>query len=425
MPRVATVLWDAFRGAFGYTGALGSYTGTQVSGPTGSISASMPRFRYSQDAALQLSTIWACIDLRARVLASLPLFVYRVPSIGNGSRTLARDTRLWNLLHDSPNSRMTPFEFWRAMMVNHDMRGNAYARVERISVGGEALALWPMPASQVEQFVQEDGSILYLYSVADTTFIYGEDDVLHLQGLGNGTMGMDKLAFMRASITEAASQQESATRTFGTNGKPTGVLMTPHVLDAQQRLALGQRFSELQNGPVGRIHVLEADFKYQQLSATPEQMELLDSRKFTTEELCRWYDTPPVLVFHSNQTAWGSGIEQIIEGWHKFTIGPLTVSIGQSLRKRVMTTGQRANMHVEFGLDALLRATPKARFDLYATATQNGIMDRDECRQLENLPPRKNGADVLTAQVNLVPLDKLGVEPAATPNAPGARPVAQ
>ena len=69
-------------------------------------------------------------------------------------------------------------------------------------------------------------------------------------------------------------------------------------------------------------------------------------------------------------------------------------------------------MSVEFALDALLRGNPTQRADLYAKNVQNGVMTRNECRQLENLPPMA-GADALTAQSNLLPLDKLGQVQAA------------
>jgi len=47
------------------------------------------------------------------------------------------------------------------------------------------------------------------------------------------------------------------------------------------------------------------------------------------------------------------------------------------------------------------------RVEIFAKAVQNGIRTRNECRAKDNLPPIKGG-DVLTAQSNLLPLDKLG-----------------
>jgi len=124
-----------------------------------------------------------------------------------------------------------------------------------------------------------------------------------------------------------------------------------------------------------------------------------------------------VLVHHSNVTTWGSGIEQIVAGFHKFTVRPILVSIEQAVRKRVMTPAQRAKMTAEFSLDALLRASLKERMEIYSAAVQNGIKSRNECRQLENDPPYAGG-DVFTAQSNLLPIEKLGQQPAQAPAKP-------
>ncbi|AEK63191.1 phage portal protein [Collimonas fungivorans] len=356
------------------------------------------------DGALQISTVWACIDRRATTVASLPFFAYQ--SLANGQKDIARLSRLYSILHDSPNARMTPFEFWRAMMMNHDLRGNAYGRIDR-DTKGEAIAVWPMPADQVESFVLPDSSMVYLYRIGNDVAALSEENVLHLKGLGNGTTGLAKLEFMSASINEATAAQVSASKIFGNSGKPTGVLMTDSVLKAEQRLALQERFAEMAVGSTSRLYVLEAAMKYQQLSLSPEDQQLLETRKFSVEEICRWFDVPPVLVHHSNVTAWGSGIEQIIDGFYKFSIRPILINIEQAVRKRVMTSAQRATMSAEFNFDALLRGSIKDRFEIYAKGVQNGIMDRNEARQLENLP-RRDGADELTAQTNLAPLRMLG-----------------
>ncbi|MCL4695436.1 MAG: phage portal protein [Burkholderiaceae bacterium] len=383
---------------------------------------------HGPDAALQISTVWSCIDRRATIMASLPLMAYR--ELGGGRRQPERLSRLWQILHDAPNPRMSPFDFWRAMMLNHDLRGNAYARIDRDERTGEAIALWPMPSDQVEVEVLPGGRVVYEYTVGATVFVLDANNVLHIKGLGNGTVGLAKLEFMRASTDEAAKAQASASKIFGNGGKPTGVLMIDKVLSPEQRAALLARFGEMAVGNTARLFVLEANMKYEQLSLTPEQQQLLETRRFSVEEICRWFDVPPVLVHHSNVTTWGSGVEQIIAGFHKFTIGPMAVCIAQAVRRCVMTPRQRASMTVEHNLDALLRADPAARATYYATGLQNGYIKRNEVRQLENFEPDPSPmADQLTVQSNLVPLSNLGLVPTATnsgnSNAPAQDPVAQ
>jgi HK97 family phage portal protein len=377
------------------------------------------------DAALQISTVWACIERRASTIASLPFFAYT--QVGNGQRVMARGSRLYSLLHDSPNARMTPMDFWRAVLMNHDLRGTGYARIDRDPRTGEALALWPMPADQVRPVVLPDGSMVYEYRIEQDVMVLDSSSVLPIKGLGNGTVGLAKLEFMRATTDESAKAQTSASRIFGNGGKPTGVLMVDNVLKPDQREALRARFGEMATGSLSRLYVLEANMKYQQLSLSPEDQQLLETRRFSVEEICRWFDVPPVLVHHSNVTTWGTGVEQIIDGFYKFSLRPMLVNIEQAVRKHVMTPQQRATMSAEFSLDALLRGNAKDRMELYAKAVQNGLKTRNECRQLENDEPDSSPlADALTVQSNLLPIDKLGtINQTGGGNASAEEPIAQ
>lgn len=395
----------------GLGGALAENTGQQVSAPSAPLVGDT--YAVGADGALQISTVWSCVDLRASTLASLPFFAYLTSS---GQKQLARNTRLYALLHDSPNARMTPFEFWRAMILNHDLRGNAYARLDR-APDGEVVAMWPMPADQVQPFMLDNGEMLYEYRIGANVAILAADNVLHLKNLGNGNMGLSKLDFMRGTTTEAERMQTSASKLFGSGGKPTGVLMIDAVLNKEQRTAVKANFAEMADGSNSRLYLLEANMKYQQVSMTAEDQQLMESRKFSVEEICRWFGVPPVLVHHSNVTTWGTGIEQIVDGWFKLGVRPMLVSVEQAVRKRVLTPRQRASMTAEISFDALYRANIKDRFEVYQKGVQGGILKLNEARQLENLPPVGEEGDQLLVQTNLIQLSKLGQQPAA-PTAP-------
>lgn len=395
-----TSMFSGFWG--GISKALASVFGKQSTGPSVSLVDDLPGV--TVDKALQLSAVWACVERIAKTIASLPLFVY--DERGSGLRELSRGSSLWALLHDSPNSRMTPFEFWVAMIINLLLRGNAYARIDR-SENGEAYSLHPMPADQVDVSVLDDGSVVYQYRIGSDVAILAEQNVLHLKEMGNGITGLARLDFMRATTVEAGYAQTTASKLFVNGGKPSGVLMIDRVLKPDQRDAIKRNFNAMSEGGTSRLFVLEADMKYQQITLNPEQLQLLETRQFGVEEIARWFGVPAVLINHANVTTWGSGIEQIVEGFVKFTIAPTLVSFQQAIRKRVMTPAQRVRQTVEFSLDALLRSSLKDRMPIYAAGVQNGIYTRAEVRQLENLPPIE-GSDELTAQTNLAPLDKIG-----------------
>lgn len=362
------------------------------------------------DGALQLAAVWSCIERRANVVASLPFFAYERDL--NGQKRLARSSGLYGILHDSPNSRMTPIDFWRVMMMNHDLRGNAYARIDR-NANGEAISLWPLPADQVEVSVLEDGSVVYLYRMGDIIQVLAEENVLHLKNLGNGTVGLSKLEYMRVTTDEAYKAQQSASKIFGNGGKPTGVLMVDSVLKPEQREAIKASFAQMATGnATGRLFVLEAKMDYKQLSISPEDQQLLQSRQFGVEEICRWFDVPPILAHHSNVTAWGTGIDSIMDGWYKLSVRPILVAIEQAVTKKVLTNRQKATMSVEFSFDALLRGSLKDRYEAYQIGINNMVLMPNEARQLENLPPVEGG-DRLFAQAQMTPIEKLGMNQGA------------
>lgn len=385
-------------------GILRDQSGQQLGTP--SVMSAAPT---SPDAAMQVSTVYACVSLLARVISSLPLMVYE--TMPDGRRKLARDSRLWMVLHSRPNDVMTPRDFWSTMIMHWAMRGNAYAQIIRDS-SGDLISLWPLSPDQTEVFVDKNGQVAYKYQKDGQTYILGVNDVFHIKDIGNGLIGLSKLSFMSSSVKEATDTQKFATANAENYGKPSGILTVDHILKkdkngVNERDRIRQSLYDFRTGGSSKIVVLEADMKFNPVTLTPEESQLIENRRFSVEEICRWFGVPPILIGASGATTWGSGISEITSGFVKFTIGPMLVSIEQALRSRVFTLDERMTMQAEFSLDALMRGDITSRYQAYATAVQNGFKTRNEVRQLENDEPVEGG-DVLTAQTNLAPLDKLG-----------------
>ena len=389
----------------GWGGPLGTASGQQLGLPLAPI---IDQTKLTPpDAALQISAVFACVEILAQTISTLPLYVYRDKG---GVRVPDKMSRLWLLLHESPNRWMTPSEFLSAMVVNRMLRGNAYALIERDSAG-EPIALVPLSPDQMEVSVVEGGEVYVYYQDGDITALAPEN-VIHWKGLGNGFLGLSKLDFMRATTNEAIRAQDNANSLYGKGSKPTGVLQTDSKLSAEQVTALMTRFQTSMTSSGGGLIIADRGLKYSQMSLSPADAQLLETRRFTIEEICRWFGVPGVLVGTTGQTTWGSGIEQIVSGFHKFTIGPLCKQLEQVLERRLKNYEP---ITIEFKMDGLLRTDPASRANFYSTMSQNGAMTRNEIRRLENLPPVEGG-DELTAQSNLVPLRKLGaVEPASSP----------
>lgn len=389
----------------GWGGPLGTASGQQLGLPLAPVIDQTKLV--PPDAALQISAVFACVELLAQTISTLPLYVYRDRG---ESREPDKMSRLWLLLHERPNLWMTPSEFLSTMVVNRLLRGNAYAHIERDG-SGEPIALVPLSPDQMEVSVVEDGEV-YIYYQDGLTSAIAPDNIVHWKGLGNGFIGLSKLEFMRASVNEAIKAQDNANNLYGKGSKPAGVLQTDSKLTGEQVAALMTRFQTNMMSSGGGLIIVDRGLKYSQMSLSPADAQLLETRKFAIEEICRWFGVPGVLIGTTGQTTWGSGIEQIVSGFHKFTIGPLCKQLEQAFERRLKNFEP---ITIEFKMDGLLRTDPASRAAFYSTMSQNGAMTRNEIRRLENLPPMEGG-DELTAQSNLVPLRKLGqVQPASSP----------
>lgn len=396
-----------------FTGLLRWFSGTatlQKKGEQSPIPSSSP-YDYApmigSDSALQVSTVWACVKLLVETISSLPLFLYEPGE--NGGKQPAKANLLYRIFHDTPNKRHTSQEFWEFMLLNLFLRGNAYAQIMR-NAKGDVVGLWPLAAEQVSVKVMEDGEIIYTYCLDNKDLIFLEKDVLHIRGMGNGVIGLSPLDYMRSSIGLAIDAQNHTQKVYKKEARRPGILMSDKVLTKEQRDALRASFSEIVTGGQKELFILEAEFKFEPLGMTPADLQILETRKFAVEDLARWFGVPAVLINdNSSTTAWGTGIQQIVQGFYKFTIRPQLERIEQAINRKVISPSQRSKgLEVEFNFDALLRASLEDRLNAYSKAVQNGLKTRNECRKLEN-DPSLPGGDVLTAQTNLAPIDMLPV----------------
>ena len=94
-------------------------------GPT---SVSAGGMAVTQLSALQVSTVQACVSIRAEDVAELPVHVYRRRK--DGGREIVTDHPLGRVLQ-KPNDYQSRFEFMEQMQVSIMLRGNAYAVILR------------------------------------------------------------------------------------------------------------------------------------------------------------------------------------------------------------------------------------------------------------------------------------------------------
>lgn len=359
------------------------------------------------DTAMQLDTVWACIRLVSQTVATLPLFFYTRDAKGRG--VINDQHPLYRILHDRPNADMTATEFWETMMAAVLLWGNAYGAIERS--GQRIVAVTPMRPDRVTIMRQEDGSLLYRYAYQGFVAKLEEADVLHIKGFSlDGLVGISPIAQGRQGIATAIAAEKAAGSFFRNGMRPSAIMSAPGFMTDDQRKRYNEEFVPKFTGAInsGKIPLMEGGFKLEQLQMPPEDAQLLATRAFHVEQLCRWFDVPPAMIGHTEKsTAWGTGMEQMMLWFLTFSLRPHLKRIEQAIHRDLLTPLEQTVSYVEFSVEGLLRADSHGRAALYAVLAQNGLRTRNELRALDNEAPLTGGDD-LTVMSNLLPIDLLG-----------------
>jgi hypothetical protein len=153
--------------------------------------------------------------------------------------------------------------------------------------------------------------------------------------------------------------------------------------------------------------VLEADMKYQQVSLSPQDIELLASRRFQIEDIARFFGVPSVLINDTAATtSWGSGVQQIVEGWYKLGLRPFLERYQDSMKAWLLPPEEQAIIDIEFDLDELLQPSFAERVKTNKEAVTGGFMTPNEARLQEGWQPQEGG-DKLYMQQQMTPLGTL------------------
>lgn len=395
-------------------GGLRRLMGLQQGGPTAYSQESAAEVTF--DSAMQLSAVWACVKLLSETVASLPLSIYR--RTDDGGRVLDTNHPLSILFSGKPNRYQTKVEFFETVLLNLVLHGNAYCGITRM--GGRIVSLMPMMSAQVRVAILADGSVVYEYHKSDGVEVLASESVWHLKLMGNGVIGLSPLDYQRNTLGIAQAAENAVTKIYRNGAKPSGVLSMDRVLTPKQREEIRANFSSLTTGSDDRLMVLEGGVKFDAISLSPQDIELLSSRKFQLNEICRWYGVPSVMVNDtSGSTVWGSGIGQIVEGFYKLTMRPILEKIEASIDANLMGPREVGTRFSEFDFDALLRTDFKTRLESYRIGVQGSIFTPNECRKEEGLPPVQGG-DQLYIQGATVPLTMAGQNQQRTEVAPNA-----
>lgn len=371
----------------------------------------------NEQTMLSLSTVWACSRIISGTIGTLPLSLYEKKP--DGTRAVASTHPVHTVIHTRPNSETTACVHWEATVAAMLLRGNG--RAEKLYVGSKLVGIEFLSPCRLTVTQHSDGSARYLYREENgTQREIPAARIFNIPGVSlDGKTGVSVVSYSANVMGNALAAEVAAGKFFQNGLMPTTFFKMPQLLRKEQRAELQTSIDSI-SGAVnaGKRPVLEGGMDVGTIGVDPVDAQLLESRAYSVEEICRWFGVPPHMVGHANTTAWGSGIEQQNIGFLIYTLRAWLTRIEQAINKDLLTPAEQIRYYAEFNVEGLLRGDSKARSEFYASSLRNGYMNRNQVAAKENLPSIPGG-DIYTVTSDLIPLDKVGQnvvkQPGATP----------
>lgn len=357
--------------------------------------------KVDEKAAMQISTVYACVRLLAETIAALPLHLFRYTEDDRGKER-ARDHPLYKLLYRQPNPEMTSF-VWRETIITHLLLwGNAYCQIIRDG-RNTVMSLYPLLPENVEVDRAESGEIIYTYhamtddvpGAKNQDIIFRSDEILHIPGLGfNGLVGFSPIAMMKNSLGTTLAVEKYGASFFKNGAQPSGVLEHPGVLKNPGKIRENWTAVYGGSGNAHKVAVLEEGMTYKAISLPPEDSQFLSTRQFGVEEICRIFRVPPHMVQDLAHATY-SNIEHQSIDFVTHTLTPWLVRIEQAIIKDLLLEEEKDVYFPQFNVDGLLRGDYASRMNGYATGISNGFFSPNDIHRLENMDliPAEEGGD--------------------------------
>lgn len=354
---------------------------------------------YKTSQALALSAVYRCVEVITNSVASLPVKLYRVDE--KGFRYELKND-LSYILSKRPNKKMNAYTFYKLLMKDVLMAGNAYALIMRD--GNKVVGLQYIPAGLVSPIDKIDHIEYMVTGIKGTV---RQEDIIHILNYSdNGVIGISVLAHARRVLGIADAGDKSAENFYKSGGCTSGFLKVNGPSSGAQRQEILSAWNQAtggpNNGPNG-IAVLPTNVDYTQLSVDPADSQLLESRQFSVVEICRFFGVSPSMAFDLSHASYNNS-EMAELAFLNDTLRPILTKIEMEFEVKLFNPED--NMDIKFDVNELLRTDKKSQAEYLTKMFNLGVMSPNEIRRELDMEPVEGG-DIHCAQVNLTSIKNL------------------
>jgi len=362
----------------------GSYYGNFGSGLFSFGSGAGSGMNYKK--SLTLTAVYNAVEQISNDIAKIPFSVNQ--KVGN-NRESRPEHPAQSLISYSPNSLMTTFIFRKTMAISLLLRGNALALIVFDATGNPIETIF-INWDRVTNIRLKNNELVYDVNGFENPLLASE--VLHWKHFTHdGIVGIGPITYGAQQLGLAIEVQSFSATNFANKGVRQGVVETEKVLKDKTQIIAGIKSAFSEKDPT-RVAVLDEGMSWKAITITPQELQIIETAKFSVEEIARIFNIAPHKIKSLSQST-NNNIEQQSLDHVSDTIQPYITNIEQEYAKKLFTAKEGvAGFYVRGNMNVLLRADIKSRAQWITAMVYCGVMTRNEGRQYEDM---NDGPDFL------------------------------
>lgn len=327
----------------------------------------------------RVSTVFACCDLISRTLSTMELHVTKKAVLTQGPPWLA---------NPEPELYSSTVDAMQALVNSMLIRGNAFvAPTARYEDG--TVARWVVLNPDM---VEAQAGINGLADYAIGGEPVDRREILHIryQTWPGQALGVGPLEACWRNIVSADAMQRWGTELAVMNGIPTAILQSQTKLTKDQATALKKSWAEATYSRGVLPAILSGGLEYKPLNLKPSDVGLIDLRAFDEQRIASTFGVPLWLVgLPMSDGLSYSTVDGTFDYFWRATLRPLAYNIASALSGFMLAR----DYFVRFASEQLTEPPITERATVYKTLIEAGVIDAEEARRLEHLPPRQSPVD--------------------------------
>lgn len=381
---------NGVQASFGQNATSTGLSYSELAAVLGAGASSSAGVSVTPESALRVSAVYACVARIAGAIATLPLGLFE--RVGS-SRQPAEHDYHW-MLNERANEEMSSADAWTYLVSAKLLWGDGYAELLRPSISSSRVIGWrPHHPNAVTPFreVKTRRKYYRVQPEQGPAYVLDQADMIQLTSLGyDGLTSPSAITYAAREAIGTAIAAQAYTGKFYSEGAAFDyALQTDAPFKKDQFDALKESLLARTQGSRAPL-ILTGGLKPAQLTVNPKDAELLATRAFGVEDICRILGVPPHLVGHTEKaSSWGTGMEAQGANFVRYTLMAHLVQIAQAFNHGLWPVRQR--YFVEHITAALERGDMKSRYEAYriglGRAGERPFVGVDEIRRNENMPP--------------------------------------